>query len=91
MVDQRNISPEIEHWDTPLSPQKELPRYIYIKNPAYMEGQGENEDRNGVRHNEGEGENQTECTFRFPILDTILDVNMKKYPSFFFTYLLWKK
>ena len=39
-VHQRKISPEIERWDTPLSPRKELPRYIYIKNPAYMEGRG---------------------------------------------------
>ena len=37
MVDQGNISPEIECWDAPLSPQKELPRYIYIKNLAYRE------------------------------------------------------
>ena len=36
-VDQRKISPEKERWDTPLSPRKEPPRYIYIKNPSYME------------------------------------------------------
>ena len=38
-----------------------------------MEGLRENE----VRNNEGEGENQIEATFGFPILDTVLDVNMK--------------
>ena len=41
-----------------------------------MEGQGENEDHNEVSNNKGEGENKTEATFGFPILDTILDVNM---------------
>ena len=45
-----------------------------------MEGSRENEDRNEVINNEGEGENQTEATFRFPILDTVLDVNMKNIP-----------
>ena len=37
MVDQRKISPEKERWDAPLSPLKEPPGYIYVKNPAYME------------------------------------------------------
>ena len=45
-----------------------------------MEGPRENEDRNEVRNNEGEGENQTEATFGFHILDTVLDVNMKNIP-----------
>ena len=45
-----------------------------------MEGRGEKKDHNEVRNNEREGENQTEATFRFPILDTILDVNMKNIP-----------
>ena len=45
-----------------------------------MEGLGENEYRNKVINNEGEGENQTKATFRFPILDTVLDVNMKNIP-----------
>ena len=45
-----------------------------------MEGPRGNKDCNKVRNNEGEGENQTEATFRFPILDTILDVNMKNIP-----------
>ena len=45
-----------------------------------MEGLGENKDRNEVRKNEGEGENQTKATFGFPILDTILDVNIKNIP-----------
>ena len=45
-----------------------------------MEGQGEKEDCNKVRNNEGEGENQTEATFGFPILDTLLDVNTKNIP-----------
>ena len=35
-VDQRKISPEKEHWEAPLSPLKEPPKYIYVKNPAYM-------------------------------------------------------
>ena len=26
-IDQTKISPETEHWDTPLSPRKEIPRY----------------------------------------------------------------
>ena len=51
-VHQRKISPETEHWDAPLSPRKELPSYIYIKKPAYMEGPGENKYRNEVRNNE---------------------------------------
>ena len=29
-VDQRNISPEKERWDAPLSPRREPPRYIYV-------------------------------------------------------------
>ena len=45
-----------------------------------MEGLGENEYRNKFRNNEGKGENQTEATFGFPILDTVLDVNMKNIP-----------
>ena len=45
-----------------------------------MEGWGEDEDRNEARNNKGEGENQTEATFGFPILDTPLDVNMKIIP-----------
>ena len=71
MVDQRKISFEKECWDAPLSPRKEAPRYIYVKNPAYMERREENEDHDEVRNEEGEGENQAEATFRFPILDTI--------------------
>ena len=80
MVDQRNISPEKECWDTPLSPRKEPPKFIYIKNPAYMEKRGENEDHDEVRNDEGEGENRTEATFGFPILDTMQDVTMKNIP-----------
>ena len=45
-----------------------------------MEGPGENKDRNEVINNEGEGENQIEATFGFPILDTVLDVNLKNIP-----------
>ena len=45
-----------------------------------MEGWVENEDRNEVRNNEGEGENQTEATFGFPILDIVLDGNTKNIP-----------
>ena len=56
MIYQRNISPETEHWDAPLSPRKEPPKYIYVENPAYMERRGENEDHDEVR-DEGEGEN----------------------------------
>ena len=41
-----------------------------------MERQGENEDNDEVRNDEGEGENRTETTFRFPILDTAQDINM---------------
>ena len=44
-TDQRNISPEKEQWDAPLSPRKEPPRYIYVNNIAYMEIWGENKDR----------------------------------------------
>ena len=68
-VDQRNISPKKERWDAPLSPWKERPEYIYVKNPAYMERWGENEDHDEVRNEEGEGENRTEATIGFPILD----------------------
>ena len=56
-VDQRKISPEKERWDAPLSPRKEPPRYIYVKYPAYMERQGENEDHEEVRNEDIEGEN----------------------------------
>ena len=45
-----------------------------------MGRQGENEDHDEVRYDEGEGENQTETTFGFPILDTAQDVNMKNIP-----------
>ena len=68
--DRSNISPEKERWVAPLSPQKEPPRYTLFKNQIYMERQGENEDHDEVRNDEGEGENKTETTFRFPILDT---------------------
>ena len=54
-----------------MSPQKEPPRYIYVKNPAYMERWGENEDNDEFINEEGEGENQNEATFGFPILDTM--------------------
>ena len=57
MVDQRKISPEKECWDAPLSPRKEPPRYIYVKNPAYMEIWEGNEDHDEVINEEGEGEN----------------------------------
>ena len=42
-----------------------------------MERRGENEDHDEVRNEEGEGENRTEATFGFPILDTMQDVTMK--------------
>ena len=45
-----------------------------------MEQRGENEDNDEVRNDEGEGENQTETTFEFPILDTAQDINMKNIP-----------
>ena len=71
MVDQRKISPEKEHSDAPLSPQKEPPRYIYVKNPAYMERRGENEDHDEVINEEVVGENRIEATFEFPIVETM--------------------
>ena len=47
-----------------------------------MERQGENKDHDVVRNEEGEGENRTEATFRFPILDIIQDVTIKNiHPS----------
>ena len=45
-----------------------------------MERRGENEDNDDVRNDEGEGENRTETTFGFPILDTAQDVNRKNIP-----------
>ena len=45
-----------------------------------MERWAENEDHDEVRNDEGEGENRTETTFRFLILDTAQDVNMKNIP-----------
>ena len=45
-----------------------------------MERQGENEEHVEVRNGEGEGENQIEATFGFPILDTMQDVTMKNIP-----------
>ena len=38
-----------------------------------MERQGENKDHDEVINEEGEGGNQTEATFGFPILDTMQD------------------
>ena len=61
-------------------PRKEPPRYIYVKNPSYTERRGENGYHDEVRNEEGEGENQTEATFGFPILDTMQDVTMKNIP-----------
>ena len=46
-----------------------------------MEIRGENEDHDEVRNDEGEGENRTDTTFGFPILDTAQDVNMKNILS----------
>ena len=45
-----------------------------------MERRGENEDHDEVRNDEGEGENWTETTFGFPILDIVQDINMKNIP-----------
>ena len=71
-----NISPKKECWGAPLSPRKESPRYPLFRNQTYMERRGENQDHDEVRNDELEGENLTETTFRFPILDTAQDVNM---------------
>ena len=77
----RKISPEKEHWDASLSPQKDPPRYTLFKNRIYIEIQGENEDHDEVRNDdEEEVENQNEATFGFPILGTTKDVNMKNIP-----------
>ena len=45
-----------------------------------MERQGENEDHDEVRNDEGEGENRTKATFGFPILDMMQNVIMKTIP-----------
>ena len=45
-----------------------------------MERQAENKDHDEVTNEEGEGENRTEATFGFPILDTMQDVTMKNIP-----------
>ena len=45
-----------------------------------MEIQGVKKDSEEAINDEGEGENQTEVTFGFPILDTVQDVTMKKIP-----------
>ena len=45
-----------------------------------MERRGENKDHDEVRNDEGEGENQMNATFGFPILVTIQDVTMKSIP-----------
>ena len=45
-----------------------------------MERRGENEDHDEVRNDEGEGENWTETTFGFPILEIAHDVNMNNIP-----------
>ena len=42
-----------------------------------MERRGENEDHDEVRNDKGVGDNRTEATFGFPILDTIQDVTIK--------------
>ena len=49
-----------------------------------MERRGENEDHDEVRNDEEEEEveNRIEVTFRFPILDTAQDVNMKNIPPY---------
>ena len=53
---------------------------MLFKNQNYMERQGENEDHDEVINDKGEGENQTEATFGFPILNTAQDINMKNIP-----------
>ena len=55
--------------------------YTLFRNQTYTDKQGENDDHDEIRNDEGEGENRTETTFRFPILDTAQDVNMKNIPS----------
>ena len=45
-----------------------------------MERLEENKHHDEVRDEEGEGENRTQATFGFPILDTIQDVTMKNIP-----------
>ena len=45
-----------------------------------MERWRERKYHDEVRNDEGEGENQTEATFGFPILDTMQDVTMKNIP-----------
>jgi hypothetical protein len=54
------------------------PRYSLFGNQSSMDDQ---EDHNNVTYEEGEeARNQTETTFRFPILDTAPSVNMKNIP-----------
>jgi hypothetical protein len=53
-------------------------RYSLFGNQTNMDDQ---EDHNNVRHEEEEEtRNQTKTTFRFPILDTTPNVNMKNIP-----------
>ena len=55
-----------------------------------MERWGEKEYHDEVRNDEGEGENWTEATFRFPILDIVQDVTMKNIPPSSLPAFYWK-
>jgi hypothetical protein len=62
-------------WETLFSSRIKPPRYSLFGNQTSMNDQ---EDHNNVRHGEEEEDgNQTETTFRFPILDTMPNANMK--------------
>jgi hypothetical protein len=64
--------------ETLFSSKIKPPRYSLFGNQANMD---DREDHNNVRHEEEEENgSQTKNTFRFPILDTTLNVNMKNIP-----------
>ena len=61
--------PRIELWDITSSSREGKISYILFDNPLIM----------GDREEEVEKEWNTETTFRFPIMDLVQNVNMKKY------------
>jgi hypothetical protein len=64
--------------ETLFSSKVKPPRYSLFGNQANVD---EQEDHNNVRHGEEEETgNQTETTFKFPILDTTMNANMKNIP-----------
>jgi hypothetical protein len=78
VLDIQSIGRPFHERETLFYSKVKPPRYSLFGNQANMNDQ---EDHKNVRHREEEETgNQTETTFRFPILDTTPNVNMKNIP-----------